>query len=191
MSDALLAREAELHRRNADIDAAVASARMRLASAEAPPTPPRQHGARDDTFSTATTPLRNSGPSDPLSPSVRAAATASAARRVSESANRGGFAVTAQQRTSEIAPATLFEDVDPGLPTDIQLRMLRSQLKIARKISCGVREVFAMSTKLVHSFLLLFLCTNLWTSELLREQCLSALKKRSDKVRMKLLRNSA
>ena len=157
MSEALLAREAELHRRNADLDAAVASVRMRLATVEPPPlSPPRDLATdRDASFASASTPQRQGHP-DPLSPPVRAAAAASAARRVSE--NRGGFAVQAPppRRPSssslipkpgraardgagapvgsdDEAPVTLLEDVDPALPTDVQLRLLRSQLKIARK----------------------------------------------------------
>ena len=155
MSDTLLAREAELHRRNADIDAAVASARIRLLAAEAPATPPRQVAGRDDSFVSAASPVRQSGLTEPLSPSVRAVAAASAARR-SESSARGGFGVaSSSQRPSsskipkpgsfprdvvgssdtDTVPATLLEDVDPALPSEIQLHMLRSQLKIARKMS--------------------------------------------------------
>jgi hypothetical protein len=139
MADDLLT---QLQRRNAEIDSAVESARQRLTAVD----DQKQILALDES---SATPKRQffEGGSSPLSPSVRAAATASAARRTSDARLGGATAVTRPSSSLFKQPGrmsdtghnahedsiSVLEEVDASLPVDIQLKLLRSQCKLARK----------------------------------------------------------
>jgi hypothetical protein len=151
MADDVLA---SLQRRNAEIDRAVAAARQLLATEDAPPqSPPRPV---DESIMSAASPHSYAEAlHSPLSPSVRAAASASAARRTSEARTAGS--ASALRPSSSMIPRpgrsvanappepsatahtpdepSALEEVDPSLPVDMQLKLLRSQCRLARKIS--------------------------------------------------------